>query len=275
MAENNQKCIVFLTFSPQGVLQLEGAQMAVAIRSAVYESSVGVDIFLATLDANQESPAWRLIRSSYEDTRILSASDMGTLCSRIASLFSRYDSVILEFAGGMKTLKKLIPLKRQYAERLRIVASVWSYRHGTRLQRIASLIFAFFYLKFVDKVIFGCPYAANNFSLSSLLFHKGKACVMPLAGTSANEGDTCTAWNILKEKTLDVLLKDRNSFKVVYMAQLRPIKNHIWLTKALIPVMQKNRNLHVIYCGGEGGIRFDQIKSLARAANLEDSKFII
>ena len=27
---------------------------------------------------------------------------------------------------------------------------------------------------------------------------------MPLAGTSANEGDTCTAWNILKEKTLDL-----------------------------------------------------------------------
>ena len=55
---NSQRsCVVFVTISPQGFLQLEGAQMAVAVRNAVH-TETALDAYIATLDANGDSPAW-------------------------------------------------------------------------------------------------------------------------------------------------------------------------------------------------------------------------
>lgn len=266
--DGKRNCVVFLTVSPQGFLQLEGAQMAVAVRNAVH-AEMELDSYIATLDANGDSPAWRFLGKSYESNRILSASNTAALVAKIEKLFSGYENVLLEFAGGMKTLKHLIPVKREYGDRFRIVASVWYYRNGTWLGGICSLIFAVLYLKYVDRVIFGCPYAARNFTLSSLLFRKGKVCIMPLAGTSSDEGDAEVAWKILEGRNLGELLKDKDAFKIVYMAQLRRLKNHIWLTKVLLPVMKAHQNIHVIYCGAEGDVSFEQIRNLARAECLE------
>lgn len=268
--ENARRCVIFLTMSPRGILQLEATQMAVALRIAVQKANLGADSYLATLNVNADSPAGRLARSVYDDDHILCGENMARLTEKIKCLFGRYDVVLLEFAGSIHTLRHLILLKRKYGERFRIVASIWSYRHGTWLQWACSFIYAFLYLRYVDRVVFGCPYAARNFTMADLLFRKGKACVMPLAGTSCDDGDDASVWKILDARGLADVLKDNGVFKVVYMAQLRPIKNHIWLTKALIPVMIENPSLHVIYCGGEGGVRFNQIISLARAAKLED-----
>ena len=271
--DGKQNCVVFLTVSPQGFLQLEGAQMAVAIRNAVY-AEMESDSYVATIDANMDSPAWSYLRKSYESNRILSAANSTALVKKIEKLFFDYKNVLLEFAGGMNILKHLIPVKMKYGNRFRIVASVWYYRNGTWLGCIWSLIFAILYLKYVDRVIFGCPYAARNFTLSSLLFRKGLACIMPLAGTSSDEGDADAAWNVLSKRNLDGVLQDKSAFKIVYMAQLRRLKNHIWLTKALLPVMKEHQNIHVIYCGAEGEVSFEQIRNLARAEHLE-SRFYL
>ena len=268
---NSQRsCVVFVTISPQGFLQLEGAQMAVAVRNAVH-TETALDAYIATLDGNGDSPAWKFLRKSYENNRILSAANTTALVAQIEKLFSEYENILLEFAGGMNTLKHLIPVKRKYGKRFRIVASVWYYRNGTWLGGICSLVFAILYLKYVDRVIFGCPYAARNFTLSSLLFRNGMACIMPLAGTSSDEGDIDTAWKILSERNLGEVLQDKSVFKIVYMAQFRRLKNHVWLTKALLPVIKEHRNIHVIYCGAEGDVSFEQIRSLARAEHLESN----
>lgn len=270
MSDNGRKCVVFLTMSPRGALQLEAAQMAVAVNTAIRELDREVDSYLATLDANNDTTAWKLVKSAYDDNHILSDSGMVGLMAVIEKLFNEYECVLLEFAGGMQTLKHLIPLKKKYGNRFRIIASVWYYRNGTWLSGICSLMFAVLYLKYVDKVVFGCPYASRNFTLSSLLFRKGNACIMPLAGTSSDEGDEDVAWKILAERKLEGPLKNRRLFKIVYMAQLRPGKNHVWLTKALIPVLKECPDIHVIYCGGEGGVTFEQIKALACTEKLED-----
>ena len=268
---NRQRsCVVFVTISPQGFLQLEGAQMAVAVRNAVH-TETALDAYIATLDSNADSPAWNFLRKAYESNRILSAANTAELIEQIEKLFSEYENILLEFAGGMNTLKHLIPVKRKYGKRFRIVASVWYYRNGTWLGGICSFVFAILYLKYVDRVIFGCPYAARNFTFSSLLFRKGRACIMPLAGTSSDEGDIDTAWKILSERNLGEVLQDKSVFKIVYMAQFRRLKNHVWLTKALLPVIKEHRNIHVIYCGAEGDVSFEQIRSLARAEHLESN----
>lgn len=265
---DKSNCIVFMTMSPRGTLQLDGAQMAVAVRTAVHEN-LGVDVFIASLDSDKNSYAWSLICKDYKADRILNASDMGALILLIDELFSRYANVVLEFTGGYQTLKSLIPLKRRHGTRLRLVASVYYYRNGTCFQGICSFLFSILYLKYVDQVIFGCPYAMRGFTWASFLLRKGKACVMPLAGTSSNEYDSDVAWKILKEKKLDALLLDKTIFKIVYMAQLRPMKNHVWLTKVLLPVMKEKQGIHVIFCGGEAGISFSQIKALAGEEHLE------
>ena len=270
MCEDRKMSVVFLTISHLGKLPLDGAQAAVALYEMARTSDSPLDIYAATLGPSQDTVAWNLLRRTYAEGRILTANDIDGLVGGIEALFAKYDSVLVEFTGGQAILRRLIPLKKKYGSRLKIVASVYSYRHGTRLQWLCSLIYCYLYLRYVDQVVFGCPYAARNFTLSSLLFTRGKACIMPLLGTSANTGDTDLAWNVLSEKGLAGVLKDKDSFKLVYMAELRPVKNHVWLTEALVPIMKIEQNIHVIYCGGGNGAVASQVSAIAKKAGLEN-----
>lgn len=262
--KKQNKCVVFVTMSNHGKLQLDGAQMAVELCRTAQGSTGDIDMYTASLNGDNDSMAWRLLRSSCPPNRILCAGTTCELVADIGKLFDDYECVLVEFYGGRTLLKNLIPLKRKYKSRLKIVASVWSYRHGTWRQGLCSLGYFLTYRKYVDMVVFGCPYAARNFTFSSALFRNGRACIMPLSGTADVRQDGADAMNVIREMDLYDLLMDKDSFKLVYMAQLRPIKNHVWLTKALLPVMRENKHIHVIYCGGESGVKKSRILDIAK-----------
>lgn len=272
MLHNKRDCIVFLSMSNRGILGLDGVHMAVALQRAIEEARLPADTFAATLDCGGcESPAWIRLRSAFVDNRILVAGDLSGLADLMVGLLEKYERVLMEFAGGMRVLKSIVvPLKRRYGRRFRIVASVWNYRHGTKWQWLCSFAYFMYYRRYVDMVVFGCPYAARNFAFSSRLFRSGRACIMPLAGTSSDGGDKDRAWKLFAERKLDAVLRDESIFKLVYVAALRPVKNHLWLTTTLLPAMKVCKNLHMVYCGNEVGVKFSQIIEIAGREGLEN-----
>jgi glycosyltransferase involved in cell wall biosynthesis len=102
---------------------------------------------------------------------------------------------------------------------------------------------------------------------SSLLFKCGMGVVILLGCEEMPDIEKEVPSGIEKSGIIDVLLDDKR-FKMVYLAQFRPGKMHVWLVKALIPILKANPQLCLILCGMGSEIVINEVKSVIKRNNL-------
>ena len=270
-----RKAIVYIAGMRQNGLELDSAQFVVALNSEIEKRKYlhghenGIDFYAASVFRGGEI-GWGLIKKHMASERIIKGDNAVEVVSKIGRLFESYNEILIEAIGGRTQMQLLIPLKREFGKRMHLVASIYYFRNGSLLKYPTALFLIPCFLKYVDMVIFGCPYAARIFPLSSLLFNRSKACVMPLLGAS-QEIHNGRAYN--SEKLEDVL-NDRTLFKCVYFAEFRKLKNHLWLTKAILPLVKDNSNLRIIYCGSNDNAVGKKVLKLIKSAGVEEQFYI-
>lgn len=253
------KAVVFLGMSyPSGIVRY-AAEVGVALNAQM--NGGDIDLYYAALAKENHIGAWDRVRGSFSSGHIITADSFPGLIENVMKLLESYERIVFDIGGGWNQMRVVIPYKRRYKERLQLIVTTHSFANGTWKQVPMSFLQCCLYLKFADKVIFQCPFAARHFFGASLLLRCGKGVIMPLGVLPAQMcGDEMPA--VVREKGLEDVLNDSSLFKLIYLAEFREVKNHEWLTRALIPVLREHRNLHVLYCGGDSSAIAQRVRKM-------------
>lgn len=268
--------ILFLGMSyPAGIMRYF-AQFAVALKEVIERDTAdcAVELFFASTRKENHKGAWDVVRSEFDEEHIVAGDNFQEVISGIPKLIDRFGGVVFHYGGGWYQTRALIPYKKRYGRRLKLVATTHSFRHDSwKAPYVSAIQFMLYYL-FVDMVIFQCPYAAHKFSFSRLLFKCGKGCIMPLGVMPFSLDKDCDVPAVIREKSLESVLLDHSNFNIVYLAEFRPGKKHYELTKLLLPVMRRHPNVHVLFCGGRNESVNRRVEKLIESAGVR-SRFHI
>jgi glycosyltransferase involved in cell wall biosynthesis len=109
----------------------------------------------------------------------------------------------------------------------------------------------YLYKKYVDYVVFQCPYAARRFVGGGWLLDHNRGGYIPL-GVEAFSEELMTTRPTEAVGCPDIreLLEEKGWFNFVYLAEIRPGKGQSWLLDALRPVLEKNPKARMFFLGG-------------------------
>ena len=255
--KRRNNAVVYLGMSLYGAVR-DGAQFAVEMNQLTRTDEL-FDLYFASILHEHTSGAWSIVNSSFAKNRQICGDSLDEVISRLNGLFAEYENILFDFGGGFRQMWSILPYKRRYKDRLKLIVTTHSFANGTRLESLFSLMQGLLYLKYVDKVIFQCPFTARLFKLSALLFYRGKACIIPLPVVN-EEQDGCFDDVRLVDNEFLKILHNNSMFKIIYLAEFRDIKKHLWLTKALMPIVKVNPRVHVFYCGSKDKTIFPKVK---------------
>lgn len=208
------------------------------------------DFYFASIARESNPGSWSVIRGVLPNEKIVVSDDFVALVKKIDGIVRLYERVVVHFGGGWSQTRCFIPLKRKYGERVKFVITTHSYRLDSWQRVPMSMLQYFLYSKFVDKVIFQCPYAASRFAFSQRLFLRNRAVIIPLGCEPfSTEGALDQEPEIFKTSGVSEFLNRKNTITLVYLAAMRPGKNHAWLVKALAPIMKEDRRIQLLLCG--------------------------
>lgn len=264
------KAIVFLgQVYPQGAVR-HLAYLGLAIARVVPSAE---HYYFASVKDELDHGAWALASEGISEKSLIKANDFNELLNRIAQLLDRYETLIFHCGGGLRQLRAVIPLKRHFRNRLKLVVTTHSFRHGTWKRIPMSAMQCWLYGRYVSRVVFQCPYAARNFVGSSWLFKHGRACVIPLGCEDMPEISHGTPTSVVNLK-IDSLLCDTTKFKFVYLAGFGRVKNHEWLLRAVAPELKKYEQVRLLLLGQIDADRHQEISVLLRELLIEDKVLI-
>ena len=255
----NKNAVVYLGMSLYGAVR-DGAQFAVGMNK-IAMNDASFDLFFAATVHEHTSGAWEIVNKSFLKDRRITGQNLNEVISNVVALLSDYENIVFDFGGGLRQMLSILPYKRIYKNRLKLVVTTHSFANGTLLQPLFSLLQGVLYLKYVDKVVFQCPYVARIFKLSNLLFNRGKACIIPLPIIKEEQIEHLEDTSIRNNGLLNIL-QNKNLFKIVYLAEFRKLKQHLWLTKALLPLVKNYPQLHILYCGSKDKKIMPQIEHM-------------
>lgn len=269
------KAIVYIAGMRQNGLELDAAQFVVALnaeiekREYLHRHGKGVDFYAASVFRGGEI-GWELIKRHMVSERIIKGDNAVEVVAKIRKLFGSYNEVLIEAIGGRSQMRLFVPLKKEFKDRMKLVAAACYFRNGSWLKYIATFYLLPLFMKYVDMVVFGCPYSVRDFPLSTLLFKHSRACIMPLLGV-VHQGEDLAGYNEDKLDSIGLkdVLEDDSLFKCVYFAEFRKLKNHLWLTKAILPIVKDNPKLHIIYCGSNDNVIGERVLQLIKSEGVE------
>ena len=236
--------------------------------------SADIDFHYASITREADSGCWRLVRSVVPEDLIIEETNFNSLVKRIVDLRKDYSHVIVHTGGGWGQTKHFMRaighLHRSERRRIHLVATTHAFRIDSSLRIPMSIFQYILYCRYYDKVVFQCQYAADRFVGGNRLIKKGKGVVIPLGcepfGEPADEAPPGIA---AQEKLLEVLQDDKK-FKFVYLAGFRPGKMHVWLVRALAPVLKRHPSTYVLFCGTGDQAVMEATKTKIRLEGLSD-----
>jgi glycosyltransferase involved in cell wall biosynthesis len=172
---------------------------------------------------------------------------------KVRPLFERYQKVVVHYGGGHHLLAPLIQLKKEFGSRLLIIAITQSYQHDNWKRIPVSTYQFFLYKKYVDYVVFQCPYAAHQMVGGNWLLAHNRGGFIPLGLEDFSDAR-------MSERPVDVvgtpdirgLLEEEDKFNFIFLGEFRPGKGQFWLFHALLPVLKKNPHVRMFFLGGAG-----------------------
>lgn len=222
----------------------------------------GVSFYYAATKDEANAGAWGIVRSTVPPEYILCKQEFREVVSEIVSLMDRYELLLIHAGGGLGQMRYFMPLKRRYGKRLRIVVITHSYRHDSWMRVPMSFLQCIVYARYVDKVVFQCPYAMRRFSLHGLLCRMGKTAIIPLGSELESLNEVSSAREFLTED-LAREVESGETFKFVYLAQLRKGKQHKWMLATLARIFARHPQARLFLCG-QGGLRGAIERDVAR-----------
>ena len=237
--------VVFLAqVYPQGLVR----HLALLAEEIANVSDDGYDFFIASSEKELDVGAWKQVESVFPAPSVIKESTFKNVLLRVVALLDQYRTVILHAGGGWQQMREIIPLKRKYWNRLRIVVTTHSFRIDSWLRIPMSILQFLIYARYVDKVVFQCPYVTRRFFGAQYLIRRGGGVIIPLGcedfGNVLNEMPESVRKSTARE------IYERNDVKkFVYLAGFRPGKRHLWLVKAFEPVLKRHDNIALVLFG--------------------------
>ena len=227
------------------------------------------DFYFASINREPDGGTWQLVRRATPPESLIAGDTFDDVVSRIDALFGEYEKVLVHCGGGWGQTRKLAPLRRKYGRRLVLVGTTHSYRIESSMRVLMSIFQLYLYVRYYDKIVFQCKYAASHFCGARLLFAANKGTIIPL-GCESFDGQSQDIPNGIESKpSLARLLLDKQLFKFVYLAGFRPGKMHVWLVNAMASVLKRHPDVIVLFCGkGERSV-IDSTITAIRNQNLE------
>jgi len=259
-----KSAIVFLGMvSPGGIISHFGL---VASKGKVLAERDGHDFYFAATDKGDRLRDWEYVKANFTANRIIRAVKLTKVVQEIGKLFSDHEKIVIHFQGGRTQLKALIPLKKKYGVRCKLVA-VTQYFRNDSWRRIPMSIYQYFmYSRYVDLVNFQSPYSARMFVGGQKLFKAGKATVIPMGCEMPATLDICPPSSL---EGLRGDLEDAGLFKFVYLAAFRPGKRHEWLVRSLSEELRKHSDVRVLLCGTGADAVVQSVKRAVAELGLE------
>lgn len=238
----------------------------------IFRQKKRFSFYFASITRAPDEGFWDAVRAVIPQENILEAKTFEQLVSLIVGLLKSHRKVLVHTGGGWGQTKWFVQvrsnLSSQDRARLILVATTHSFRNDS-LMRIPMSVFQFvLYRLYYRMVVFQCKYAARRFVGGRTLMHSGRGVVIPLGCEPfpEPEGDVP---EVFVEKKLDGLLLDETLFKFVYLAGFRPGKMHVWLVKAMAPVLRSHPNVRVLLCGTGESTVMDATRKVIAAVGLE------
>ena len=207
------------------------------------------DFYVVSDKKEQNSGCWDLVHKHIPEQFIVKYDerDFAELRSRLSGIMEKYECSVFHIQGAnhIRNLKPLLRLPK-----VKSLVTVHSFAHGVWWKRpVVSLAYAVGVLRYVNKIIFTCPYSKNLFWGHGLLENAGKILHIPFAladsSTPNAESKECV-------------------FRCVYLANFFPHKQHEKYLGAVIRFCKKHKNAFFEFLG-EGPCRRSVLKKVVAA----------
>lgn len=212
-----------------------------------------VEFYFASVEREANPGAWGIVRDVLPEKNILSEQTFEGIASRCVDLARSHEKVLIHAGGGWGQTKCFVRARKlignALARRIIFVGTTHSYRNDSFLRIPMSLFQHALYRLYYRMIVFQCKDAANRFMGGNHLIRIGRGTVIPLGcepfGAPSVEPPSGICGNA---RLLDVL-RDESLFKFVYLAGFRSGKMHVWLVRALAPVLKQHPEVRVLFCG--------------------------
>ena len=232
------------------------------------------DFYLASVDKELDVGAWGEVRDKLREGAIIRGESFGAVLMRIETLLLTYETVILHCGGGWRQMREIIPLKCRWGKRLKIVVTTHSFRIDSWKRIPMSILQFLIYIKYVDKVVFQCPYVVRRFVGAGYLMRKGLGVIIPLGCEEFDRIQAEMPQSICLSSARKIYEREE-VHKFIYLAGFRPGKRHLWLVKAFEPVLKKHENVALVLFGMASSQKtFDAVSDYVSAHDLGDKVFM-
>ena len=236
----------------------------------LYKECNEMDYYFASIRREPDKGAWQLVKTAILANALIETDTFQQLVERIDSLFASYSNVLVHCGGGWGQTKSFLPLRKRYGKRLVLVGTTHSYRHDSAMRIPMSAFQSLLYLRYYDKIVFQCQYAADKFWGARLLFATGKGTIVPLGCEPFGTGSSEVPSGIASKDGFAAILQDKSLFKFVYLAGFRPGKMHSWLVQAIAPVLRQHPEARILFCGTGDKTVMASVRETIREEGLEN-----
>ena len=233
-----------------------------------------VDFYFASIAREPDKGCWDIVRQTIPNEHVIKTDTFEELVGRCCGLARIYDKVVVHTGGGWGQTKHFVRARKRmdkkFRGRLVFIGTTHSYRHDSWLRMPMSLFQYVLYRLYYQKIVFQCQYAADRFVGGNHLIKLGKGVVVPLGCEPFGSIPEEPPVGIVNNPDLSEALKDNALFKFVYLAAFRPGKMHVWLVRALAPVIRNHPEVRLLLCGeGSNDVR-DSVIKVITDENLKD-----
>ena len=233
-----------------------------------------VEFYFASVEREANRDAWSIVREVLPGQNIFCEQTFEALTARCVELARSYEKVLIHAGGGWGQTKHFVRARKRmdkmFQARLIFVGTTHSYRHDSFLRVPMSLFQYILYRLYYRMIVFQCKYAADHFIGGNHLIRRGRGTVIPLGCEPFGVPNVEPPSGIGGNARLLQMLRDESLFKFVYLANFRPGKMHVWLVKALAPVLKRHPEARVLFCGKGAQAVIDATVAAIREEQLDE-----
>ena len=225
------------------------------------------DFYFASIAREPDKGCWDIVQMVIPHDSLIKTDTFEELVLRSVRTAEVYDKVLIHTGGGWGQTKHFVKALKQLgqrlAKRIMLVGTTHSYRHDSWMRVPMSAFQYVLYRLYYRMIVFQCQYAADHFVGGNHLIKLGKGVVVPLGCEPFKECNADVPHGISLNPELSRTLCDRSLFKFVYLAAFRPGKMHVWLVRAMAPVLKRHSEGRLLLCGGgDARVRQSVIKAI-------------
>ena len=232
-----------------------------------------VKFHFASIGREANPKAWSIVRSTLPEANIICEETFEDIARRCVELARSYDTVLIHTGGGWGQTKHFVQARKRMdkmlAARIVFIGTTHSYRNDSFLRVPMSAFQYLLYRLYYRMVVFQCRYAAERFFGGNHLIKIGRGVVIPLGCEPFEAPAKEPPCGLSEKKDLVNILQDDRLFKFVYLAGFRPGKMHVWLVRALAPILRRHPDARIFFCGKGAQTVIDATKAAIRDEHLE------